>query len=267
MKILVPIDFSENANNALDLAYKIAKLKKASITLLYAIYAVYDFAAQSTEILGQIEEDAKNELKKATESGKKEGLNVDYKLLQGTVASVTTSLAHREDYNLVVMGTQGASGIKKALVGSNTGHVIKECKVPILAVPEMASWEKIKKISVGLELQNEDEKYFRKLFELTEGLNLPYEFFHVKVEDNFEKNMEIKGLEAFLKEEHPNLKMNFKTIPAKEVGVGLQSYLNENEDAMLVMFCKDKTFFEYLFNRSESLEMAYHTHVPLLVIK
>lgn len=267
MKILVPTDFSDNANNALEFAKKIAKKEKASITLLYAFYAVYDFAAQATEILGQIEQEAKRELKKTAEAGKAEGLDVDYRLLQGTVASVATSFAYREDYDLIVMGTQGASGIKKALVGSNTGHVIKESKIPVLAVPEKAKWENVKKISVGLELQKEEEKYFKSLFKLTEDTKFPYEFFHVKTEENFEKEIEFKGLEAFLKEKHPGSKMNFRTITGKDVGSGLQSYLKGNEDAMLVMFYKGKTFFEYLFNRSESLEMAYHTHVPLLVIK
>lgn len=267
MKILVPTDFSDNANNALEFAKKIAKKEKASITLLYAFYAVYDFAAQATEILGQIEKEAKRELKKAAEAGKAEGLVVDYRLLQGTVASVATSLAYREDYDLIVMGTQGASGIKKALVGSNTGHVIKESKIPVLAVPENSKWEKIKKISVGLELQKEEEKYFTSLFKLTEETKFPYEFFHVKTDENFEKEVEFKGLEAFLKEKYHGSKMNFRTITGKDVGSGMQSYLEENEDAMLVMFYKGKTFFEYLFNRSESLEMAYHTHVPLLIIK
>ncbi|WP_373495625.1 universal stress protein [Aquiflexum sp.] len=46
MKILVPTDFSENADNALEFSKKIAKHKNASITLLYAFYAVYDFASQ-----------------------------------------------------------------------------------------------------------------------------------------------------------------------------------------------------------------------------
>ena len=267
MKILVPTDFSDNANNALEFAKKIAEKEKATITLLYAFYAVYDFAAQATEILGQIEQEAKTELKKTVDAGKAEGLEVDYLLLQGTVASVATSLAYRENYDLIVMGTQGASGIKKALMGSNTGHVIKESKIPVLAVPQKAKWENIKKISVGLELQKEEEKYFNSLFKLTEETMFPYEFFHIKSEDSFEKEIEFKGLEAFLKEKHSGSKMNFRTITGKDVGSGLRFYLKENEDAMLVMFYKGKTFFEYLFNRSESLEMAYHTHVPLLIIK
>ncbi|WP_291782994.1 universal stress protein [Cecembia sp.] len=267
MKILVPTDFSENALNALDFAKKIAHKEHASITLFYAFYAVYDFAAQATEILGQIEQEAKSELKKATEAGKAEGLEFNYKIMQGTVSSAVTSFAYREEYDLIVMGTQGASGIKKALIGSNTGHVIKESKTAVLAVPEAAKLNKVKKIAIGLELQNEEEKYFKKLFDLTRELSLPYEFFHLQKENNFEKSIEFKGLESHLKEQYPDLKLDFKIFQKEDTEKGLKEYLEENEEALLVMFYKHKTFFEYLFNRSESLKMAFHTHVPLLIIK
>jgi nucleotide-binding universal stress UspA family protein len=267
MKILVPTDFSENANNALEFAKKIAKNKNASITLLYAFYAVYDFASQATEIIGQIEKDAKRELKKTAEKGREEGLKFDYKIIQGTVSTAVTSIAQREDYDLIVMGTQGASGIKKALIGSNTGHVIKESKIPVLAIPFNSDWSKENKISVALQLENEEDNYFKKLFSLTQDLNLPYEFFHVKTESNFEKEIEFKGLEVYLKEKYTDREMSFTTLDSKEVNKGIEQYLDKNPGAMLVMFYKNKTFFEYIFNKSTSLEMAYHTHVPLLVIK
>ncbi|MFD2203145.1 universal stress protein [Shivajiella indica] len=267
MKILVPTDFSENANNALEFAKKIAHRENASITLLYSFYAVYDFAAQATEIIGQIEQEAKRELKKAAESGKAEGLDFNYKILQGTVATTVTSFAYKEDYDLIVMGTQGASGIKKTLIGSNTGHVIKESSVPVLAVPEKASLKHVKKISVALQLEKEEEKYFKKLFRITEQLNLPYEFFHVQSADNFEKNVEFKGLEVYIKEKYPKFNSNFLITKADDTNKGMQSYLEKNKDVVLVMFYKHKTFFENLLNKSHSVEMAYHTHVPLLVIK
>ncbi|MCL6259060.1 universal stress protein [Aquiflexum sp. TKW24L] len=267
MKILVPTDFSDNANNALEYALNIAVKEKASITLLFAFYAVYDFASQATEIVNQIEADARKALKKSAAKGKELGIDVDYRIVQGTVASTVTALAYREEYDLIVMGTQGASGIKKALIGSNTGHVIKESKVSILAVPQNAKWENWSKISTGLELDNEEEKFFTTLFQLTGHLDLPYEFFHVKTDESFEKDLGLIGLEEVLNERFKDKKITFIVQPATNVNAGIESYLKKNKGSILVMFYKNKTFFEYLFNKSASLEMAYHTDVPLLVIK
>jgi hypothetical protein len=47
----------------------------------------------------------------------------------------------------------------------------------------------------------------------------------------------------------------------------LEIYLNDHPNALLVMFSKTRSFFEQLFESSRSVEMAYHTHVPLLVVK
>ena len=267
MKILVPTDFSENASNALTFAKNIARKQGSSITLFYAFYAVYDFAAQATEIIAQIEDDAKKAMKKLVKEGIEEGLTIDYKIQHGSIATAVTSYAYQKDYDLIIMGTQGASGIKKTLMGSNTGHVIKESMVPVIAVPASASLPKENKVAVALELKKESEENFQKLFHLTEALSLPYDFFHVGEKLSFDQEIEFKGLEAYLKSKHPNKSFEFTTIKAPNIQNGVQNYLGENQHVLLVMFSKQKSFFEYLFNKSDSLEMAYHTHVPLLVIK
>lgn len=267
MKILVPTDFSENASNALTFAKNIARKQGSSITLFYAFYAVYDFAAQATEIIAQIEDDAKKAMKKLVKEGIEEGLTIDYKIQHGSIATAVTSYAYQNDYGLIVMGTQGASGIKKTLMGSNTGHVIKESMVPVLAVPASASLPAENKIAVALELKKESEENFQKLFHLTEALSLPYDFFHVGEKLSFDQEIEFKGLEAHLKSKHPSKSFEFSTVKATNIQIGVQNYLGENQHVLLVMFSKQKSFFEYLFNKSDTLEMAYHTHVPLLVIK
>jgi nucleotide-binding universal stress UspA family protein len=267
MKILVPTDFSENALNALAFAKSLAEKKPSSITLFYAFYAVYDFAAQATEIIAQIEDDAKKALKKLVKEGEQEGVVIDYKIQHGSVATAVTSYAYQNGYDLIVMGTQGASGIKKALMGSNTGHVIKESMVPVLAVPAAASLASEEKIAVALELNKESEACIQKLFRLTAELALPYDFFHVGEQLSFDQQIEFKGLEAYLREKYPSKIFQFNIVKASTIQSGIRQYLGDNKHSLLVMFSKQKSFFEYLFNKSDSLEMAYHTHVPMLVIK
>lgn len=267
MKILVPTDFSDNASNALDMATEFAKIFKAEITLLYAFYAVYDFAAQATEIISNIERDAKNQMKDISSRLRQQGVQIDYKIIQGSVATAVTSHAYREEYDLIVMGTQGASGIKKALIGSNTAHVIKDAMTPVLAVPNGADLPSKKQICVGLELINEKEIHFKRLFELTEKTGLPYEFFHVCKELSFDRKIEMKGLESYLKENYPTVSASFHVVHAETVEDGIKDFLKSRPNSILATISKNKTFFEYLFNKSKSVEMAYHTHVPLLVIK
>ncbi len=267
MKILVPTDFSENAHNAYEFAREIALIQNASITLLYAFYAVYDFATRSEEILDSIERDAKKQLKLAVQLGTDLGLKVDYLLIQGTVATTVTATAYRKDYDLIVMGTQGASGIKKALIGSNTGHVLKESQVSVLVIPQSAKWENVRKISCAIDMQKEEKIFYSRLFKLTQKMNLPFEFVHFEQTNDFSKDIIWRGLQSYFKEILPDHSISFKKEPSQDFEKGVEKYLEISPDALMVMFYRDKTFFEYLFNKSQSLQLAYHTHVPLLVVK
>ncbi|GAB2608953.1 universal stress protein [Belliella aquatica] len=268
MKILVPTDFSDNANNALTFAKHLAKSQgDTQITLLFAFYAVYDFASNAAQIVDSIESDAKKAMKKAVELALDEGLKIDYQIVQGTVSTAVTSKAFREDYDLIIMGTQGASGIQKALFGSNTGHVIKESQVPVIAVPSEAKWENISRMVVGTELDQSENKYYQKLIGITKKMGFHYEFIHVDTERNKETQANFNSLESYLSANSQKIQFTTKIVQANSVLSGIEETLHDKLDAMVVMFYKKKTFFEYLFDESDSVKMSYHTHLPLLVIK
>jgi nucleotide-binding universal stress UspA family protein len=266
MKILVPTDFSDNANHALALAKRICFYEKGSITLIFAFYAVYDFASQAELIVDNIEQDAKKILEEAVEQGISDGINIDYTIRQGTVSSVVTSTAFREEYDLIVMGTQGAGNFSKKYFGTNTGHVIKESQVPVLAIPENFDFSNLQKITISSELKEEDEVYFRKLIQLTHQWNLPYEILHIEKE--YDPQLEEKALSSqkIFTQHYSDLNVTFKKISSKNINDGLSTYLSSNPAALLVMFYKKKTFFEHLFNKSYTVAQAYHLMNPLLII-
>lgn len=267
MKILVPTDFSDNANNAFDFAKKLARLNQGTVTLLYAYHNVYDFAMQSAAISVQIKEEAQKAMREL-DTGRDPKIKVDYKIVQGYVATTIASTAYRENYNLIVMGTQGASGITKTLVGSNTAHVIKDSMVPVLAVPSQASFEMVKQIVVSLEWKVSEQQFFERLFQITQQWGWPYRTLHIKLpeEEEEEPSKEVVSqLIRFLQQSSPEITHDH--VVAKNVTDGMATYLENTNGSLFVMFYKKKPFFEHLLHKSRIEKMAYHTHVPLLVIK
>ncbi|KEO75380.1 universal stress protein [Anditalea andensis] len=267
MKILVPTDLSENADNALGFAQQLIIQTGGEIILLFTYYAVYDFAAQATRIIGQIEKDAKKALKNIIKNNNPDNLHMDYRIVQGTVDNAVKAAVDGMGIDLVIMGTQGASGLKKALLGSNTADVIKEATVPVLAIPSGAKLEKVKKIAVAVELKKEDLQTLLHLMELTAVWNLPYKIIHVQKEGRSDTEINFETLQRNILKEYPLVDINFLSYESDGINKGLENYLKENPDALLVMFSKTRSFFEQLLESSRSVEMAYHTHVPLLVVK
>lgn len=267
MRILFPTDFSENASKAFEFAKELAIKLDGSITLLFSYATPYDFAARVAEFTSRMEDEANLALEKMVAEHQKDGLKVDFVIRQGTVSQSICDYTLKQDYNLIIMGTQGASGIKKHLIGSNTAHVVKDSHIPVLVVPANAEFENLHQISLAVELKKEDEKAIERMMALTSPLKLPYEIIHIVSEEDFEKQLAFIGLGEYLKDKYPSHSFTYSKLHAKEIQKGLEIYLNDNPLTLLVTFSKHKTLFEYMFNMSQTVQLAYHTHVPMLVMK
>ncbi|MGY6559953.1 MAG: universal stress protein [Nitritalea sp.] len=267
MKILVPTDFSENAAHAYRFALALAVQKQASIRLVYTFTAVYDFAAQATEIVAGIEAEAEQALEQALAIGREAHVEVAYKIVQGTVATAVTAMAYREDFDLIVMGTQGASGLKKALMGSNTGQVIKEAMTPVLAIPAGAPLPERWSFTVSTALHPEDVKFFRKWYPLVQGLAAEFSLLHIYEGFAHKAEDRLAEFSSQLEDAHPDWQARLELRAGEKPEEVLNGYLAEHPERCLVMFYQKKSFFAYLFNQSHSLQMAYHTRNPLWIVK
>jgi nucleotide-binding universal stress UspA family protein len=267
MKILFPTDFSDNAKKAFEFTKELAKKLDASVTLLFSYATPYDFAARVAEFTSRMEEEAHYALEMMVKEHQSEQLKIDFVIRQGTVSQTICDFTLKNDFDLIVMGTQGASGIKKHLIGSNTAHVVKDSHIPVLVVPANAELENIHQISIAVELKKEDEAAIEKMMLLTGPFQLPYEIIHIESEYDFEKNLAFKGLGEYLKEKYPQREFTYSKLHSKEIQKGLEIYLNDNPLALLVTFSKHKSLFEYIFHTSQTVQLAYHTHVPMLVMK
>lgn len=265
MNILVPTDFSENARNSFEFAKKYALLNQGSITLIYTYYSAYDFASQAAKILLQLEAwvlPAREEWNSGPSK-----LNISHKIVHGTVATAVTSTAYREGYDLIIMGTQGASGIHKSLIGSNTSHVIKDSQIPVLAVPYNSQFEVVESITIAIEVGGIEKRFYDQLFKLTKKWKLPFRATHLETHENQWLGFSREDLENHLIKNYPETPFTFINPSSEDTLLDLNQYLIKFPNTLLVMYSKNTSFFEYLFNRSKAIKMAYHTHVPLLVIK
>ena len=130
--ILAPVDFSEVSVNAVSFAAELSKRSSARLVIVNILPN------------GQDESDSKIKLK-SLESDLKESfdasLNCESFLAHGNLVTTLEKIIAVQQPDLIVMGTKGASGLKKILIGSNTVKVISKTRVPVLAIPEVARFE------------------------------------------------------------------------------------------------------------------------------
>ncbi|HZL88792.1 MAG TPA: universal stress protein [Pirellulaceae bacterium] len=137
-KILVPTDFSEGSEMALDWATVLARDTGATLLLLHveAIplttgggeFMYLDTRPPTAELAERLERVAP----------KDPGVPVVRRLLTGDPASAILRTAEEEDVELIVMGTHGRRGITRLLMGSVAEEVVRKAPCPVLTVKQPA---------------------------------------------------------------------------------------------------------------------------------
>lgn len=279
-KILVPVDYSNDALNAALYAMEIALKTKSEIIFLHTyhvpIVVTEAPAAESYELF--IEHVQKEEEEKMTkflnqilsfENGKFKTIEVSTKVILGFAIEVIIEISENENVDLIVMGTRGASGIKKALIGSNTSDLIKKSKIPVLAVPSGANFKGLDKIVFACDYHlTENEKRLYVLTELALLFNSEVLIFNV-VDDreklpSFDHALQGLKIENVLRgAEHSYHFADKDNRPISEI---IDDFVVNQKADMLVTIPKRMDFISSLFHKSLTKEMACHSKIPLLAL-
>jgi len=139
-QILVPTDFSENAQHAVDYATELAKKCSAKLHLLHTpvvpTYLLMDLSySPGPEAVTRILNDAQEALDRQAESLAGSGVEHFTVIREGTIHEVIRDYAKEHDIDLVVVGTHGRTGVSKLMYGSVTERVIKTVHTPIIVIP------------------------------------------------------------------------------------------------------------------------------------
>lgn len=271
-KILVPTDFSKNADNALDYAVQIAKKTNSKIILFHVFYiAYYSYDSQMdfmTEQSFQIQENTKNNLVGLCEKVKQTfGLECEYISKEGFVVDSIIGISEEEDVDMIIMATKGASGIKEMLMGSNTAKVIGRTSCTLIAVPEKASYDGIQKIAYATDYNGNDINSIKLLVEFAEVEHSEIKIIHVVDGEN-----KYEYEESFLKKYGEKIKkrINYKDISYQlifgvDVEKKLEQYLKKESISLLGISTKKRNLFRRIFGKSITRKLVYHTKIPLIV--
>lgn len=273
VNILVPTDFSKLSKVAIDYAIKMANKFGGNVTLLHVITNVVEpvhgglsqrIKAIERDLVEKAEEDFLPVLKEATKLNKTSNPIV-YKIEKGNSFSDTVkAFAKKSKSGLVVMGTRGATGVKKVVLGSNTVSVLEESSIPVLVVPENAEFKTLKNVTYATDLKHFDREVkviqpYLKIFDST------LHVFHVA-----DRKTEREDIEDTIKTSLKKLDYR-KSTATVDVGVkvdaAIDSFITKLKADLIIMFTHKQNFYEKLFNRSMTKQMAFQSKVPLLAFK
>ena len=260
--ILALVDFSNVSTNALSFAAELSKRTSARLIIMNILQNDKD------------EEETKNMLR-TIESDLKKSFGPDLKcessLAHGNLIPTLKKILAVQQPDILVMGTKGASGLKKILIGSNTVNVIAKTKVPVLVIPEVARFENFLNegknrivLATDLDLVENEQalEILRKIGKLITGSRISV--LSVRPENTQLPDLKRMERDYLLSYFTPDIETERITVFGSNVINGINYYLNKNEDSGLIaMIARDSG---HLIQKHYTREMASHTHYPLLVM-
>jgi len=148
-KILAPIDGSESSYDALKMALELAKVHESEVEILHVMmYSENLPQIDSSQIksnnpqayvedyIARVKKKDENMLSSALEDARKIApeAKVSTKLMLGEPAEEIIGEAARGEFDLIVIGSRGMSGLKELILGSVSHKVVNGSQVPVLVV-------------------------------------------------------------------------------------------------------------------------------------
>jgi len=141
-EILVPVDFSESSLRAVRLGVRLAQASGGRVTLMHVGVVPHFYATElglsgpAGPLFAQMSEEVNREqrrrLAELLEAEAPADVRVNTLIREGFAPEEVVAQVADGGHDLVVMGTHGRTGLQRALLGSVTERVVRECPVPVL---------------------------------------------------------------------------------------------------------------------------------------
>ncbi|MGB5460567.1 MAG: universal stress protein [Eudoraea sp.] len=275
-KILVPVDFSEHAGYALEVAAKLAKDFSAEIIVLHMM-------GLSEAYLTKSESDEAAEAHFYMKLARKryetfldkpflKGVKITEMVQNYKIFSEINQVAKENNIDLIIMGSHGASGVSEIFVGSNTEKVVRSSDIPVLVIKEPSPIFTPKLVVFACDLRVESIKAYHSARALFAKWNLKLHLVYVNLpNEEFMSSGEIKKkAEFFLKVAHNGpVPSDTEMIYVSDYSIerGIFNHANDVQADLIAIPTHGRSGIAHFFKGSIGEDVVNHANLPVITFK
>lgn len=271
-KILVPTDFSEQAENALKVAAMLAKKHDAEIYLLHMM----EIPMQQIDP-GAVQSDipetlffmklAHKKFEDLLESDFLEGITVHETVKADITFNEIKDACKEYGVDLIVMGSHGASGLKEMFVGSNAEKVVRTSDVPVLVIKNKHESFDISDFVFASDFKNDNKETYKQAIKFANAVDAKIHLLMVNTANNFITSYDAKErINDFISgQSFDNYTITVHNDTTVEQGV-----LNFSKDInadLIGISTHGRQGIAHFFNSSISEDLVNHAKRPVITFK
>lgn len=271
-KLLVPTDFSKQAENALKVAAILAKKHNAEIYLLHMLEVPMQEVDQ-----GMMESHIPEVLffMKMAHKRFEDIMNSDY--LKGIKVheTVKSDISFNEikatctelNIDLIVMGSHGTTGLREMFVGSNTEKVVRTSEVPVLVIKNEHKDFDINKFVFASDFKNDNQETYKQAVKFAQSFNAKIHLLMVTTASNFQTTYASKKrIKNFISgNTYDNYEINL--LNDETVEQGILNFSRDIDADIIGISTHGRQGIAHFFNTSISEDLVNHAKRPVMTFK
>jgi len=270
--ILVPTDFSQEAEYALKVAAQIAKKQQASIYLLHLLQMpLYETdAITSTPNVPDLKFFMEMARERFEELSKREYLK-DLKVHEIIKIDVSfnniSKISEEHGINLIVMASNGSQGLEELIIGSNAEKVVRTSHVPVLVVKDEHKRFSVKNMIFASDFKNDHKETFNQASYIAKLFGAKLHLLMVNTPSNFTTTRKAnQRINDFIEDPlHNGYSVNIYNDQSVEAGI-LNFAQDINAD-LIGISTHGRQGIAHLFNGSISEDLVNHAKRPVMTFK
>lgn len=269
--IIVPVDFSQQSEYALEVAASLAKRHGSEIIVLHMLELNYAMISSSeayhpeqTVFLLKVAE------KRLGEFLKKDYLKditVTPIIKHYKVFSEVNEVAENHKADLIVMGSHGTDGLQEIFIGSNAERVVRNSEVPVIVVKKPRPDFKINTFVFACDLREETLPAFKQAKAFAEKLNATLKVIYINTPGDH-----------FLSDGDMNQQIS-KFLDLAKSGISVDKYCDYSVERGVLNYCESNNAdlvgipthgrkgISHFFMGSIGEDITNHSPIPVITFK
>lgn len=271
-KILVPTDFSDHAEYALKVAAQIAKNNNGEIVLLHML----ELPGQGSDAIGSgsdipeimfFKNKAIEKLESLMDISYLEGISVSEIIQFEKTFEGIINISKKNNVDLIVMGSHGASGFQEMFIGSNTEKVVRSSDIPVLVIKKEEGEFSVEKFVFASDFSEEIKGSFSKVVEFANKFNAHLNLVMINTPNSFKPtDVAKKIMHDFVSSFNVS---NFTTHIYNDTNVekGILNFAKSIDADLIGMSTHGRKGLSHFFNGSISEDLVNHAQRPVVTFK
>ncbi len=272
--ILVPTDFSKQADKALEVATGIAKKLNAKLVILnivpmlnpVVLLGETDSKPIEQQYTEYVKDSADKSLENLIQEDRFKGLKVSKKVVIGEMCHQILEQIDIENIDLIVMGSSGSGGLDEWLIGSNTEKVVRNSTVPVLTIKESQTDFEVKNIVFASTMQENQLAALQKIQTFQEMFNAHLHLLYVNTPSTFMDNKDIAKRKDLLVAKTGLQNYTLSTYASVTEQLGIAHFSEEVKADVIALATNQRKGLAHFFIGSLTEDIVNHFTKPILSV-